>query len=99
VSLARRPTPTPRQESGGGPPPRIPRRPGQPRDKGKNCETFNPLGPWLVTADEVDDPQALALRLWVNGELRQDGDTKDMIFGWTTWCGTCRSSLCCDRAM
>ena len=50
-------------------------------DKGKNCETFNPLGPWLVTADEVPDPQALGLRLWVNGELRQDGTTADMIFG------------------
>jgi 2-keto-4-pentenoate hydratase/2-oxohepta-3-ene-1,7-dioic acid hydratase in catechol pathway len=50
-------------------------------DKGKNCETFNPFGPWLVTADEVPDPQALGLRLWVNGELRQDGNTKDMIFG------------------
>jgi 2-keto-4-pentenoate hydratase/2-oxohepta-3-ene-1,7-dioic acid hydratase in catechol pathway len=49
-------------------------------DKGKNCETFNPLGPWLVTADEVPDPQALPLRLWVNGELRQDGTTADMIF-------------------
>jgi 2-keto-4-pentenoate hydratase/2-oxohepta-3-ene-1,7-dioic acid hydratase in catechol pathway len=50
-------------------------------DKGKNCETFNPLGPWLLTADEVQDPQALGLRLWVNGDLRQDGNTKDMIFG------------------
>jgi 2-keto-4-pentenoate hydratase/2-oxohepta-3-ene-1,7-dioic acid hydratase in catechol pathway len=50
-------------------------------DKGKNCETFNPLGPWLVTADEVGDPQALGLRLWVNGELRQDGNTADMNFG------------------
>ncbi|MES4908066.1 MULTISPECIES: fumarylacetoacetate hydrolase family protein [unclassified Streptomyces] len=49
-------------------------------DKGKNCETFNPLGPWLVTADEVPDPQALALRLWVNGELKQDGTTADQIF-------------------
>ena len=49
-------------------------------DKGKSCETFNPLGPWLVTADEVADPQALAMRLWVNGELRQNGDTKNMIF-------------------
>ncbi|MCK2212879.1 fumarylacetoacetate hydrolase family protein [Actinomadura sp. ATCC 31491] len=49
-------------------------------DKGKSCETFNPLGPWLVTADEVGDPQNLSLRLWVNGELRQDGGTKDMIF-------------------
>jgi 2-keto-4-pentenoate hydratase/2-oxohepta-3-ene-1,7-dioic acid hydratase in catechol pathway len=50
-------------------------------DKGKNCETFNPLGPWLVTADEVPDPQALALKLWVNGELKQDGNTSDQIFG------------------
>ncbi|WP_431044208.1 fumarylacetoacetate hydrolase family protein [Streptomyces sp. P1-3] len=49
-------------------------------DKGKNCETFNPLGPWLVTADEIPDPQALGLRLWVNGELRQDGTTADQIF-------------------
>ena len=50
-------------------------------DKGKNCETFNPLGPWLVTADEVGDPQSLGLRLWVNGELRQDGNTANMNFG------------------
>ncbi|WP_407110388.1 fumarylacetoacetate hydrolase family protein [Streptomyces sp. DSM 116494] len=49
-------------------------------DKGKNCETFNPLGPWLVTADEVPDPQGLSLRLWVNGELQQDGTTADQIF-------------------
>ncbi|KAB2346475.1 fumarylacetoacetate hydrolase family protein [Actinomadura rudentiformis] len=50
-------------------------------DKGKSCETFNPFGPYLVTADEVPDPQNLALRLWVNGELRQDGSTKNMVFG------------------
>jgi 2-keto-4-pentenoate hydratase/2-oxohepta-3-ene-1,7-dioic acid hydratase in catechol pathway len=50
-------------------------------DKGKSCETFNPLGPWLVTADEVPDPQALGLRLWVNDELRQDGSTANMAFG------------------
>jgi 2-keto-4-pentenoate hydratase/2-oxohepta-3-ene-1,7-dioic acid hydratase in catechol pathway len=49
-------------------------------DKGKNCETFNPFGPWIRTADEVANPQELGLRLWVNGELRQDGSTKDMIF-------------------
>ncbi|WP_405614333.1 fumarylacetoacetate hydrolase family protein [Streptomyces sp. NBC_00076] len=49
-------------------------------DKGKNCETFNPLGPWLVTADEVPDPQTLSLRLWVNGELKQDGTTAEQIF-------------------
>jgi 2-keto-4-pentenoate hydratase/2-oxohepta-3-ene-1,7-dioic acid hydratase in catechol pathway len=49
-------------------------------DKGKNCETFNPYGPWIRTTDEVDDPQALGLRLWVNGDLRQDGTTSTMIF-------------------
>ncbi|MFK0297350.1 fumarylacetoacetate hydrolase family protein [Streptomyces sp. NPDC090442] len=49
-------------------------------DKGKNCETFNPLGPWLVTADEVPDPQALGIRLWVNGELKQNGTTAEQIF-------------------
>ncbi|MFD9127694.1 fumarylacetoacetate hydrolase family protein [Kitasatospora sp. NPDC059571] len=49
-------------------------------DLGKSCETFNPMGPWLVTADEVGDPQALGLRLAVNGEPRQDGNTKNMIF-------------------
>jgi 2-keto-4-pentenoate hydratase/2-oxohepta-3-ene-1,7-dioic acid hydratase in catechol pathway len=50
-------------------------------DKGKSCETFNPLGPWLATPEETGDPQGLAMRLWVNGELRQDGHTKNMIFG------------------
>jgi 2-keto-4-pentenoate hydratase/2-oxohepta-3-ene-1,7-dioic acid hydratase in catechol pathway len=50
-------------------------------DKGKNCETFNPLGQWLATADELGNPEVLGMRLWVNGELRQDGHTKDMIFG------------------
>ncbi|MEU8202690.1 fumarylacetoacetate hydrolase family protein [Streptosporangium sp. NPDC049046] len=49
-------------------------------DKGKSCETFNPLGPWLVTPDEIPDPQALGLRLWVDGERFQNGDTKNMIF-------------------
>jgi 2-keto-4-pentenoate hydratase/2-oxohepta-3-ene-1,7-dioic acid hydratase in catechol pathway len=49
-------------------------------DKGKNCETFNPLGPWLVTADEVPDPQNLSLKLWVNGDLKQNGTTAEQIF-------------------
>ncbi|MEU9265909.1 fumarylacetoacetate hydrolase family protein [Streptomyces sp. NPDC048251] len=49
-------------------------------DLGKSCETFNPLGPWLVTADEVTDPQDLGLRLTVNGVKRQHGHTRDMIF-------------------
>jgi 2-keto-4-pentenoate hydratase/2-oxohepta-3-ene-1,7-dioic acid hydratase in catechol pathway len=50
-------------------------------DKGKSCETFNPFGPWLVSADEVPDPQQLGLRLWVDGELRQESNTKNMAFG------------------
>jgi 2-keto-4-pentenoate hydratase/2-oxohepta-3-ene-1,7-dioic acid hydratase in catechol pathway len=50
-------------------------------DKGKNCATFNPFGPWLVTPDEVGDPQALGLRLSVNGQQRQNGSSSDMIFG------------------
>jgi 2-keto-4-pentenoate hydratase/2-oxohepta-3-ene-1,7-dioic acid hydratase in catechol pathway len=49
-------------------------------DKGKSCETFNPLGPWLVTSDEVPDPQQLRMQLWVNGEWRQHSNTKNMIF-------------------
>lgn len=50
-------------------------------DKGKNCATFNPFGPWIRTVDEVPDPQQLRLRTRVNGELRQDGTTANMIFG------------------
>ena len=49
-------------------------------DKGKSCESFNPFGPDLVPAEHVDDPQRLGLRLWVNGESRQDGSTADMLF-------------------
>lgn len=48
--------------------------------KGKTAETFNPLGPSLVAADDVPDPQALRLRSWVNGEPRQDSTTADMVF-------------------
>lgn len=50
-------------------------------DKGKGCETFGPIGPWLVTKDEIADPQALDMWLTVNGETRQKGSTKTMIFG------------------
>ncbi len=50
-------------------------------DKGKNCETFNPFGPWVATPDEVPDPQALGLRLWVNGVQRQNGKTEQMAYG------------------
>jgi 2,4-diketo-3-deoxy-L-fuconate hydrolase len=48
--------------------------------KGKSADTFAPIGPWLVTADEIADPQALALWTTVNGERRQHGSTKDMVF-------------------
>lgn len=48
--------------------------------KGKSCETFNPLGPWLVTPDELGDIGELGMRLWVSGDLMQDGTTADMIF-------------------
>ena len=50
-------------------------------DKGKGCDTFCPVGPWLVTRDEVPDPQALNLWLEVNGERTQKGNTATMIFG------------------
>jgi len=50
-------------------------------DKGKSCETFNPAGPYLVTADEVGDPGGLELWLDVNGERRQSSNTKNLIFG------------------
>ncbi|NMY93156.1 fumarylacetoacetate hydrolase family protein [Pseudomonas oryzihabitans] len=49
-------------------------------DKGKGCDTFAPIGPWLVTADEITDLRNLDLRLSVNGELRQQGNTRTMIF-------------------
>lgn len=49
-------------------------------DKGKGCDTFGPVGPWLVTADEVPDPQALDIWLDVNGKRMQEGNTRTMIF-------------------
>src|SRR5215471_15779358 len=49
--------------------------------KGKCAETFGPLGPWLVTRDEIDDVQNLSMALDVNGQRRQTGNTKTMIFG------------------
>ena len=50
-------------------------------DKGKGCDTFGPTGPWVVTKDEVPDPQALPLWTEVNGKRMQNGTTKTMIFG------------------
>jgi 2-keto-4-pentenoate hydratase/2-oxohepta-3-ene-1,7-dioic acid hydratase in catechol pathway len=49
--------------------------------KGKGCDTFGPIGPWLVTSDEIKDPQNLDMWLDVNGERRQTGNTRTMIFG------------------
>jgi 2-keto-4-pentenoate hydratase/2-oxohepta-3-ene-1,7-dioic acid hydratase in catechol pathway len=49
-------------------------------DKGKGCDTFGPVGPWLVTADEIGDPQRLRMWLEVNGRKVQDGSTSTMIF-------------------
>ena len=50
-------------------------------DKGKGCDSFGPIGPWLVTADEVQDPGSLRMWLTVNGECMQNGSTSQMIFG------------------
>lgn len=50
-------------------------------DKGKGCDTFAPVGPWLVTTDEIPDPHAIGLWLEVNGQRMQDGHTRNFIFG------------------
>jgi 2-keto-4-pentenoate hydratase/2-oxohepta-3-ene-1,7-dioic acid hydratase in catechol pathway len=50
-------------------------------DKGKGCDTFGPIGPWLVTADEVPDPQQLDLWLEIDGHRYQNGNTRTMVFG------------------
>ncbi|HZC55238.1 MAG TPA: fumarylacetoacetate hydrolase family protein [Xanthobacteraceae bacterium] len=57
--------------------------------KGKGCETFGPLGPWLVTKDEIKDPQKLEMWLDVNGEKRQRGNTSTMIFNCREIVSTC----------
>ena len=49
--------------------------------RAKGADTFCPYGPWITTADEIPDPGSLQLRTWVNGELRQDSSTSDLIFG------------------
>ena len=51
------------------------------RSMRKSLETFTPIGPWITTADEVPEPNRLDIRLWVNGDLRQDGSTAQMIVG------------------
>jgi len=52
----------------------------RPPIKAKGFDTFGPLGPYLVTVDEVKDPHNLAVKSWVNGELKQDGNTQDLIY-------------------
>jgi len=49
--------------------------------KGKSCDTFGPIGPWLVTKDEITDPQNLKMWLTVNGKTMQNGSTKTMVYG------------------
>ena len=49
--------------------------------RGKGADTFCPLGPWVTTAEEVGDPRNLWIRTWINGELRQDSSTSELIFG------------------
>ena len=49
--------------------------------RAKGADTFCPFGPWITTADEVPEPENLRLRSWVNGELRQDSRTNDLLFG------------------
>jgi 2,4-diketo-3-deoxy-L-fuconate hydrolase len=58
-------------------------------DKGKGCDTFGPVGPWLVTRDEIADPQNLDLWLDVNGERRQRGNTRTMVFDCATLVAYC----------
>lgn len=55
-------------------------RGGEERTWRKSFDTFTPIGPWIVTADEISDPNDLAMKLWVNDELRQDGSTKYLIY-------------------
>ncbi|MCC2314856.1 fumarylacetoacetate hydrolase family protein [Cellulomonas xiejunii] len=56
-------------------------RSGEDRSTRKSFDTFTPFGPWVTTADEVPDPDALELRCWVDGELRQHASTADLIYG------------------
>jgi 2,4-diketo-3-deoxy-L-fuconate hydrolase len=58
--------------------------PGGQWDRGKGCDTFGPVGPWLVTTDEITDPQSLDMWLDVNGEKRQRGNTRTMIYNVAT---------------
>ena len=48
--------------------------------KGKSCDNFNPIGPWMSTSDEIKDPQNLSMQLWVNGKQMQNGNSSTMVF-------------------
>jgi 2-keto-4-pentenoate hydratase/2-oxohepta-3-ene-1,7-dioic acid hydratase in catechol pathway len=61
--------------------------------RAKSGDAFAPWGPWVTTADEVPDPQALRIRTWVNGDLRQDGNTRDMVFPVAALVAYCSASL------
>jgi 2-keto-4-pentenoate hydratase/2-oxohepta-3-ene-1,7-dioic acid hydratase in catechol pathway len=61
--------------------------------RAKGGDGFAPFGPWVTTADEVPDPQGLSIRTWVNGELRQDGTTRDMVFSVAELIAFCSSSF------
>jgi 5-carboxymethyl-2-hydroxymuconate isomerase len=64
--------------------------------RAKSFDTFCPLGPWLVTADEIGDPQALALKTTVNGEVVQDSSTSEMVFGVRELIAFCSASFTLD---
>lgn len=61
--------------------------------RAKGGDGFAPFGPWITTADEVPDPQVLSIRTWVNGDLRQDGTTRDMVFSVAELIAFCSSSF------
>jgi 5-carboxymethyl-2-hydroxymuconate isomerase len=61
--------------------------------RAKGGDTMAPWGPWITTADDVPDPQALRIRTWVNGDLRQDGTTADMVFGVAALIAFCSASF------
>ncbi|MDX6647302.1 MAG: hypothetical protein QOK40_3029 [Miltoncostaeaceae bacterium] len=61
--------------------------------RAKSGDGFAPFGPWITTADQVPDPQALGIRTWVNGELRQDGTTRDMVFSVASLVSYCSAQL------
>jgi 2-keto-4-pentenoate hydratase/2-oxohepta-3-ene-1,7-dioic acid hydratase in catechol pathway len=61
--------------------------------RGKSLDTFCPMGPWLVTADEIPDPQSLRLRCLVNGEVMQDASTGEMVFGVAALVSFCSQAM------